>query len=48
MFRGRENAHKDLGEKMLRTMADNLKATAIVEGRIVNAGNRMMMTLIPK
>jgi len=48
IFRGRENQFKERGRMMLDTLTEGLKDMAAREGTISNAGNRMMMTLVPK
>ncbi|MGB2578783.1 translation initiation factor IF-3 [Elusimicrobium simillimum] len=48
VFHGRENQHRDIGEKMLKDVAAQLSELANVEGGIQTAGNRMSMTFVPK
>ncbi len=48
VFRGRENAHKDLGVKLLKELEGKLATVASVEGGVLGDRNRMMLTFIPK
>ena len=48
VFRGRENAHKDLGVKLLKELEVKLAAVASVEGNMMGERNRIMITFIPK
>jgi len=47
-FRGRENAHKDLGMNLLNKIATDVSAIGEMEERPKTMGRTMMMTLIPK
>lgn len=47
-FRGREMAHPNLGEKILRRMAQQLAEVAVVERPPVMEGRNMIMILAPK
>ena len=46
-FRGREIAHRDIGEDQCRRMADRLGATAVVEQSPRMDGKQMFMLLAP-
>jgi len=48
MFFGRENQHKDLGEKMLKDIQQRLSPVADAEGTVQKLGNRMSLTFLPK
>ncbi len=47
-FRGREMAHPNLGEQILRRMAQQLTDVAVVERPPVMEGRNMIMILAPK
>ncbi len=47
-FRGREMAHKDIGEDQCRVMADRLTDCAVVEQTPRMDGRQMVMMLAPK
>lgn len=47
-FRGREMAHKDIGEDQCRVMADRLVDVAMVEQAPRMDGRQMVMMLAPK
>ncbi len=47
-FRGREMAHKDIGEDQCRVMADRLTDVAMVEQAPRMDGRQMVMMLAPK
>jgi translation initiation factor IF-3 len=47
MFRGREITHKDIGQKILREVVDDLKDLAIVEQLPRMEGRQMFMILAP-
>jgi translation initiation factor IF-3 len=47
-FRGREMAHPNLGEQILRRMAQQLADVAVVERPPVMEGRNMIMILAPK
>jgi len=47
IFRGRELAHRELGERVLRRIAEDLSDVANVEVSIRNEGRSMMMVLAP-
>lgn len=47
-FRGRQNAHKDIGLKLLRDVEARLSKVATVEQQPAQDRNRMTMTLAPK
>jgi translation initiation factor IF-3 len=47
-FRGREMAHKDIGEDQCRVMADRLTDVAVVEQAPRMDGRQMVMMLAPK
>ena len=46
-FRGREIAHRDIGEDQCRRLADRLGTTAIVEQSPRMDGKQMFMLLAP-
>ena len=48
MFRGRELSHPELGEVILKKMADQLKDNAIVERMPKLEGKNMIMIVAPK
>ena len=48
MFRGRERAHGELGEKILNRLAAELEPMATVESRSRMEGNQMYQILSPK
>ena len=48
VFRGRENEHKDIGEKLLNKTKEYLVDKAIVETDIKTEGNRMSILYAPK
>ena len=48
MFRGRELTHPELGEVLLKRMADQLKDTAVVERQPKLEGRNMIMIVAPK
>ena len=47
-FRGREMAHKDIGEDQCRVMADRLTDVAVVEQAPRMDGRQMVMMIAPK
>ncbi len=47
-FRGRENAHPEIGRAQLDAIAETLKELASVEGTIIKQGRDMTMFLVPK
>jgi len=47
-FRGREMAHPDVGERVLRRMAQQLTDVAVVERQPLMEGRNMIMILAPK
>ncbi len=47
-FRGREMAHPNLGEQILRRMAQQLADVAVVERPPIMEGRNMIMILAPK
>jgi translation initiation factor IF-3 len=47
MFRGRENAHPELGIKLLKEVAERLADVASVEGQPSRIGSRLHMILLP-
>ncbi len=47
MFRGRELAHIDLGEKLLNKLAEDVKDLGIVESKPKLDGRNMVMVLAP-
>ncbi len=47
MFRGREIVHKDIGQKVLMRVVDDLKELAIVEQTARMEGRQMFMILAP-
>jgi len=47
-FRGREMAHKDIGEDQCRVMADRLTDCSVVEQTPRMDGRQMVMMLAPK
>jgi len=48
VFHGRENQHKDIGIQILNDTAKRLEELANVDGGLVQMGNRMSMTFVPK
>ena len=48
VFKGRENQHRDLGEKILQDVVAKLAEVGNQEGRFSLAGNRMSVMLSPK
>ncbi len=48
VFRGREITHKELGEKILDRVKDELGDIAIVEGNVKFEGRNMILILTPK
>lgn len=48
IFKGRENQHRDLGEKILQDVVLKLAEFGNQEGRFSMAGNRMSVMLSPK
>jgi len=48
VFKGRENQHRDLGEKILQDVVAKLTEFGNQEGRFSLAGNRMSVMLSPK
>lgn len=48
VFKGRENQHRDLGEKILQDVVAKLAEFGNQEGRFSLAGNRMSVMLSPK
>jgi translation initiation factor IF-3 len=47
-FRGRENAHPEIGRAQLDAIAEALKEIATVEGTIIKQGRDMTMFLVPR
>ncbi len=47
-FRGRENAHKELGRALLERIAADVSALGEMEGSPQSMGRTMTMTLVPK
>jgi translation initiation factor IF-3 len=47
-FRGREFSHKEIGEKLLNRLIEDVKATAKCEGSPQLEGKQMMMILSPQ
>lgn len=47
-FRGRENAHKELGVELLNKVASDVSALGEMEEKPKSMGRTMSMTLIPK
>lgn len=47
MFRGREMAHREIGESQLQWMAEHLQAVSRIEGPVTQQGRLMMMMLSP-
>lgn len=47
-FRGRENAHPEIGREQLDAIAQSLQEVATVEGTIAKQGRDMTMFLVPK
>jgi len=47
MFRGRENAHPELGVKLIGKMADRLREAASVERDAIREGGRLHAILTP-
>ncbi len=48
MFRGREVQHPDLGEKLLRRLAEDLDELGRIESQPKLDGRNMVMVLVPK
>jgi translation initiation factor IF-3 len=48
MFRGREVQHPDLGEKLLRRLAEDLEELGRIESQPKLDGRNMVMVLVPK
>jgi translation initiation factor IF-3 len=48
MFRGRENAHPELGLRLLEKMSDSLKEIASVEKQPIKEGARLHIILVPQ
>jgi translation initiation factor IF-3 len=48
MFRGREVQHPDLGEKLLRRLADDLQELGRIESQPNLDGRNMVMVLAPR
>ena len=47
MFRGREMSHKELGQKVLQRVIDDLRETAVIEAAPRVEGRQMFMILAP-
>ena len=47
-FRGRENAHKELGRALLDRVAADMSAIGEMDGSPASMGRTMTMTLVPK
>jgi translation initiation factor IF-3 len=47
-FRGRENAHKELGRTLLERIAADISAIGEMDGNPQSMGRTMTMTLVPK
>jgi len=47
-FRGRENAHKELGRALLNRIATDMAALGEMDGHPQSMGRTMTMTLVPK
>ena len=47
-FRGRENAHKELGRVLLNKIAADMSALGEMDGSPQSMGRTMSMTLVPK
>jgi len=47
-FRGRENAHKELGKALLERIASDMSALGEMDGHPQSMGRTMTMTLVPK
>jgi translation initiation factor IF-3 len=47
MFRGREMSHRELGQKVLQEIIEDLKDTAIIESAPRMEGRQMFMILAP-
>ena len=47
-FRGRENVHPELGEKLANKIIQDVSDIADVEKRPVKEGRNMLFTLVPK
>jgi len=48
VFKGRENQHRDIGEKILQDVVAKLTEVGTQEGRFSLAGNRMSVMISPK
>ena len=48
MFRGRELSHPELGEVLLKKMAEQLKDMAVIESEPKLEGRNMIMIVAPK
>ena len=47
-FRGRESAHKELGQELLKRISEDLSHLAAIEGPVRFEGRNMVMMLVPK
>lgn len=47
MFRGREIAHKDIGQKLLQSVAEDVKDVGVIEQAPRQEGRQMFMILAP-
>jgi translation initiation factor IF-3 len=47
-FRGRENAHKELGRELLGRVAADVSTLGEVDGNVQSMGRTMTMTIVPK
>ena len=48
VFRGRQNQHQDIGQKLLQSIKERFAALALVEGGYAKERNRLSMTLAPR
>ena len=47
-FRGREQAHRDIGYQLMKDIIKNLEDVGVVESPLTREGPRLVMSLIPK
>ena len=47
-FRGRENIHPEIGEKLAQRIINDVSDIALVEKKPVKEGRNMLFTLVPK
>ena len=47
MFRGREQAHPELGRQLLRLLFEDIEGLAVIESEPLQEGRNMSMMLAP-